>query len=675
MTTTVISVDSDQNTGPSYLTPNTGPYNCGYYTNASSVLVGTALTALTVNGATIVGVLEATTVFGNPGPLVIAVAGSHPQNLFTSVTSTGVGAPSPGTYLSATASYAAPGNTVTVDGYVIGGVGVTCWAWGSLFHNTFNTAYTTNLAFTFTATLSGHGDIPNPGAWEDPEGHIPPLAYQNVPQTVNYPLNGDGRYWFAANANAPTPDAITFIGDPAFLVDESGLQWSITQAATDGSNLFLAYSTDGSTFTAVQIGPSIQRGSLLNGLVTAVLTAASTFIVKIYSTGGTANPSALPWNVAVAITRNTNEMIAWSSPNPFDPIAYNGECLDEVVPTATLLALRTRLINRLGLKPPLAEVPGMQLQALQIYMLQRIGFASQAANPPPGMLGFCTSVINEAQQTLYRRYAQDVYSDTAPSLLVNPTDALTLDNQAVQLMAVALAKGHYGQPDAPAMQKSVETYLAELYKRQPPNLIAILNDFLLDGQTYLYRRYTQLHTRRWFRWKINPGQRFYSLMDNDEDVLCNYQMDPLKTIEWAGIQDSRNVWYPIVEGIDGQLYTMIDKPWRPARYEIRQSIEIYPSPDQTYWLWMKAHFGLRSFVSDTDKSTIDSELLFLHALANAKAHYGQKDAANVEAMANNYRKELIAGTHGTKRYIPGTKSIPPAIRPTLIRFSGDGSNN
>jgi hypothetical protein len=116
---------------------------------------------------------------------------------------------------------------------------------------------------------------------------------------------------------------------------------------------------------------------------------------------------------------------------------------------------------------------------------------------------------------------------------------------------------------------------------------------------------------------------------------------------------------------------MITKPWRPARYTIRQNIELFPAPDQTYWLWIRGHFGLQSFVNPDDQTTIDSELVFLHALATAKAHYGQADANNVEAMANAFRAELCASTHKTSRYIPGTRQIPPAIRPSLLQFDNE----
>lgn len=419
------------------------------------------------------------------------------------------------------------------------------------------------------APISGNGDFTNPEAWEDENNNIPPLQYNAVPSTVNFPNNGDGRYWFVVNAESPTGGPIHFIGDPSALVDSAVLQWSITQAATDGSTLVLSYSTNGTSYTNVDIGPTLQLGSLQNGNIIVPLSEVSgQLYVNVTSTGGTPSPTAAQWQVALAITRNVNEGLAWDSPNPFNPISYNGSVVDNVVPTDTLADLRSR-------------------------MMVRLGFANQAASPPPGMT-------------------------------------------------------------------------------------ALINDFLFSSQVYLYKRYVQLHTKRLFRWKVNPGQRFYSLADSDQDTLwasdlgaANPQIDAQKRIEWAGIQDSRNVWYPLIQGIPPQLYTMITKPWRPARYEIKSCIELYPMPDQTYWLWFKAHFGLAPFTADDDVTTIDSELVFLHALANAKAHYGQPDANSVESQADNYRKELIAATHQTAHYIPGTIAVPPAVRPTLIQFDNN----
>jgi hypothetical protein len=385
--------------------------------------------------------------------------------------------------------------------------------------------------------------------------------------TFPTPINSDGRYYWYGSAEGVTGGQINFVGDPTLLTGTCELTWTILQRAGDGSYPVVTYSTQagGGSPVSQQVGSEGTPQQIINesGGIQVSLNGATGFIINVTSGGGTPNPAAAQWILAVAITRNANETLPWDFPNPFDPISYNCQCMDEVVPTDTLANLRSRILIRLG-------------------------YAAQSANPPPGMA-------------------------------------------------------------------------------------SLVNDFLISGQKLLYKKYTQLHTRRLFRWKVTPGQRFYSLKDNDEDVLCNFQMDPTRHIQWAGIQDTRNVWYPLIEGIEPQLYTMITKPWRPARYEIRQCIEIYPAPDQTYWMWFKAHFGLLTFASDSDSTTIDAELVFLHALSNAKAHYGQPDANNIQAQANAYRRYIIAGSHGTKSYIPGTIAVPPAVRPTLIQFTDNAS--
>lgn len=416
-----------------------------------------------------------------------------------------------------------------------------------------------------TVTVGGQGDIVNPEAWQDSAGNVPPFQFSNVPFNVNFPLNGDGRYWFQGNAHTATTGVpIAFIGSSSYISTGSvNLQWSVVQAATDGSIPQLAYTTSGNAWTTATLSSAgAQLGGIQNGQIVIplnTLTTLSILKVQVYTTSGANLSTATPYQIAVAITRNANEGLTWDNPNPFNPVNYNAVVADNVVPTDTLANLRKRILIRLG-------------------------FANQASNPPPGMA-------------------------------------------------------------------------------------LLINDFLTSGQKFLYKRYLQLHTKRIFRWKINPGQRFYSLKDNDENVLDNVNIDPTRCVEWAGIQDTRNVWYPLIQGIPPQLYTMITKPWRPARYEIRNAIELYPMPDQTYWLWVRGHFGLQSFTLDSSTTTIDAELVFLHALANAKAHYGQPDANNVESQANAYRAELIAATHQTAHYLPGTIAVPPAVRPTLIGFT------
>jgi hypothetical protein len=196
----------------------------------------------------------------------------------------------------------------------------------------------------------------------------------------------------------------------------------------------------------------------------------------------------------------------------------------------------------------------------------------------------------------------------------------------------------------------------------PPGMTVLVDSFLKRGQAYLYRRYKALHTARWFTWTMTEGERFYGFRDNTDD--CGKKLDPSKILE-AWVEDANGTWLPLTRGINPGLFTSVTQNGMPARYDIRQSIEVFPAPDEAYTLRVKGHFGLLSFTADTDIATIDSELLFLWALANAKTHYGQGDAQDVAEQAKVMLRELVAASHGNQRYIPGAGRVAPITRPSF----------
>ncbi len=202
----------------------------------------------------------------------------------------------------------------------------------------------------------------------------------------------------------------------------------------------------------------------------------------------------------------------------------------------------------------------------------------------------------------------------------------------------------------------------------PPGMARLINNFLKRGQAFLYRRYRALETERFFSWTTVVGERFYDVPDNQE--TCTKRLDAYK-ITGVWMEDNNGMWYPLTAGIPPTFYTMAAFNGMPQRYEIRQCIEILPAPAfDDYTLWVKGHFGLLPFVDDTDVTTIDSELVFLWALANAKNHYGQPDAGDVALQAQTYLRELIAGSHGTRRYVPGVVELPPETPPIFLPLQG-----
>ena len=203
----------------------------------------------------------------------------------------------------------------------------------------------------------------------------------------------------------------------------------------------------------------------------------------------------------------------------------------------------------------------------------------------------------------------------------------------------------------------------------PPGMADLMDEFLESAQRQLFHRYPELETERFFTWTTVLDQRFYDLTANDEvsaGLPCTKLLNPLK-LTGVFIEDENGTWFPMSSGINPRRYTGINNNGFPDSYEIRQELEIFPAPDSAlYKIRIKGHFGLLAFAADGDVATIDPELIFLLALANAKAHYQQTDAQAYFTQATNYLGLLTAGAHGTNRYVPGTVEIPPETRPVLL---------
>lgn len=202
----------------------------------------------------------------------------------------------------------------------------------------------------------------------------------------------------------------------------------------------------------------------------------------------------------------------------------------------------------------------------------------------------------------------------------------------------------------------------------PPGMAVLLDSFAQEAQELAYRSYKVFRLERFFTWNMVEGVRFYDLLENAD--VCTKKLDP-RMVTWVGISQDDNFWRPLICGIRPEFYYSDITSW-PTHYEIRQCIEVWPAPsDQTWKLRIKGYFDLMPFVADGDYTTIDYRAVFLLALANAKAHYGQPDAANYASQYREFIGNLVAGSHHTRRYIPEDDQwIPPPL-PILTGYPGD----
>jgi len=209
----------------------------------------------------------------------------------------------------------------------------------------------------------------------------------------------------------------------------------------------------------------------------------------------------------------------------------------------------------------------------------------------------------------------------------------------------------------------------------PPGMAELLDDFLRDAQDQLYMKNPVLRTERLYRWTMVPGISYYGILDNDgdtefSDIDCGKHLnDRAYRITGVWLEDLNSMWMPMRCGINPSFYTTAAQEGLPTLYEIRSCIEVFPVPNAAYKLWVKGQMGVEPFVANTDKTTINSDLVFGWALGDAKAHYRQPDANDVKQSAREMLGDMIAGNHLTRRYVPNTYRLPPAVEPVMVDFN------
>ena len=247
-----------------------------------------------------------------------------------------------------------------------------------------------------------------------------------------------------------------------------------------------------------------------------------------------------------------------------------------------------------------------------------------------------------------------------------PLDPMTADGDSsgihyvpIELQAIASLKARMGHKDADLHRRDYERYVTEAEKRMPPDATNVVTLAIQSAQTTLYRRYSVLRTERFFSWPLTEGVNLYDLPDNAE--ACDKKLDP-RELTWVGIERD-GVWNRLICGIPPELYTLESRSW-PVRYEIRQCIEVWPTPDTTEGrLIIKGHFKPEPFTADNHRTTIDCEPVFLQAMVTVSLHY-KRDHRDYAQRLDALLQNLTAGAHLTRRYIPGTRTLIPEHEPT-----------
>lgn len=163
----------------------------------------------------------------------------------------------------------------------------------------------------------------------------------------------------------------------------------------------------------------------------------------------------------------------------------------------------TDVLTHLGIAVGQVAVP-YTLGAIRASLFSMLGMAAMISFPPPGVVAMLNAFIDQACQSLYRDVETDfgtlpppnrfTATDTSQDALYTTDNGAiagaktVVDGQAVLQYALGLGKMHYGQEDGAVYVEQSKKYLADLSRRGPPNIVAIVTTALIDAHRAVLRR-------------------------------------------------------------------------------------------------------------------------------------------------------------------------------------------
>lgn len=193
----------------------------------------------------------------------------------------------------------------------------------------------------------------------------------------------------------------------------------------------------------------------------------------------------------------------------------------------------------------------------------------------------------------------------------------------------------------------------------------LLNSFLTNGQAQLYRLQNWKHITDYQDKTLGVGQN--QIDYPVAGALSGGALTATRDRRVLKLESPQNGQYiPIKEGITTEMWSTMDTPSWPARFERYAQILIYPKADQIYTVRVWFIADLLPFSEDGHFATLDDEMILLHALANAKAHYRQPDARTYQGQLDALLGALRGQSFTTDSVVRRTDEAPIERKPVVI---------
>jgi hypothetical protein len=303
--------------------------------------------------------------------------------------------------------------------------------------------------------------------------------------------------------------------------------------------------------------------------------------------------------------------------------------------------------------------PEKTLYQLRRRLIRKLGYSAQIDNPPPGMEDLLNLFLQDANEQLWHRYEM-------------------LRQKRWWSISITQGNRHY---DIPYTGAYLATQDISFTSASPDTIDTAAGDFVAAGFVAGDEIVVSGSDSNDGVYTIAAGGVSASTIELTTNLSLTTEaagdrvvieekdfrhLDP-RVITYAGLLDG-TIWCDMYPGIDPLLFNITQQS-RPTHYQIRQYVEVYPEPDQSYTLYLFGRTGLMPFTADDHIASVDYLPVYLQALAEAKAHYGQADAQVYFQRLESMLGDLNAESFSTTRFIPHPEKTTPSWPYPSVTFS------
>ena len=162
----------------------------------------------------------------------------------------------------------------------------------------------------------------------------------------------------------------------------------------------------------------------------------------------------------------------------------------------------------------------------------------------------------------------------------------------------------------------------------------LIDSFLRSAQEWLYWSFEWRELSAFEERLTGVDQALYDYPDG-----CNVERIT-RVAAWNGVR-----YVELCEGISLDDRSGIGNGW-PTKYERSAQLEVWPVPTSEIKMRIEFIQQLAPFHEAAHRTSLPSEIVFLMALSNAKAHYNQADAQRYEKQLETMLAQLKAKNRG-----------------------------